>query len=51
MVGQASNFPRQVLPGIIVNYSYSNNGVAVNEGEDKTEDYYLMNMEFSVKDD
>jgi hypothetical protein len=50
MVGQASNFPRQVLPGIAINYNYSNNGVAVNENEDKTEDYYLMNMEFSVKD-
>jgi hypothetical protein len=50
MVGQASDFPRQVLPGIIFNYSYFNNGVAVNQSEDKTEDYYLMNMEFYVKD-
>jgi hypothetical protein len=51
MVGEAWNVPRQVLPGITINYSFSNNGVAVNEGEDTTEDYYLLNMEFSVKDD
>jgi hypothetical protein len=51
MVGEAWNVPRQVLPGSTINYSFSNNGVAVNEGEDTTEDYYLLNMEFSVKDD
>jgi hypothetical protein len=48
MVGQASGFPSQVLPGIKVEYQYGS-GTAIEEEQENWDDFYRMNMTFKVK--